>query len=723
MACSPQTPGTSAPSGVPLADGSPALAPRWLRVLLPAAIFAVTFVAFAPALHNGFVEWDDGGNLLRNPHYRGLGLQQLRWAFGTTLLGVYQPLSWLLFGAQFSLFGMRAWAYHLCSLILHALSAVVFFFVAVRLLRSAGSNRHGRSETAVVLGAAVASFVFAIHPLRVETAVWASGQPYALCCLMYLLTVHTYLITHGTNPAKRPAARWTVLSIVCCAAAMMSKGIAVTLPVVLVVLDLYPLRRLGGPTRSWFSPAGLRVAAEKLPFLLLAAATAVVGVKATESSAQMAFLETPARLALAGHGLAFYAAKTLAPVGLSPWYPLPDDFSPADARYLFSGAVVLAVTAALVMARRRCPGALAAWVCYAAGLAPILGLVAHGSQIAADRYSLFSCMGWALLVGGALAWLARRRPTSGRFPLRRACFFASAAGAFALGTLTWRQVPVWRDSVALWEHMVAVMPDRSIAHMNLGCALSDQQQFDRAVEHFQACLDLRPNDADALGNIGNARARQGRLDEALSFFRRALQAAPESARAHYDMGSLLLMTGRLDDAAASFRRALERDADHIPAWNNLAGTYLALGRPDDALHTLREALARAPDDSELRRNLAWILCTTWRADLRDAPEAVRLAQHASAARSDRDPVALNTLAAAYARAGRFDDAVRTARRAIALALEAGRHALADDTRRCLALYQNGRAYSEPRPPPGEGRGSGTAPDAATTPSGRGSSPR
>src|SRR6266511_239438 len=241
-------------------------APRVSRLwrLLPPGLFGLAFLVFLPSLWNGFVDWDDDRNLVQNPHYRGLGWEQLTWMFGGNDTNFYMPLTWLNYGLDYALWRMNPAGYHLTSLILHALSACVFYFVALRLFRTA---RGGEpiSDSALRAGAALAALFFSIHPLRVESVVWATERRDVLSGLFFLLTLYCYVRSHtDANEKSRPS--WVALSLGSFLLSLGAKASAITLPLVLVLIDIYPLRRVAGTWRSWFTPEAKKILWEKLPF-------------------------------------------------------------------------------------------------------------------------------------------------------------------------------------------------------------------------------------------------------------------------------------------------------------------------------------------------------------------------------------------------------------------------------------------------------------------------
>jgi len=434
---------------------------RWLFPLL---IVALSIAAFLPALPHEFLNWDDTKNYVDNPDYRGLGLPQLRWMFTTFHMGHYIPVTWITFGLDYLLWGMNPAGYHLTSILFHAATALAVYFLSVRLLTRALPDTPDRD---LMIGAAVAALLFAIHPLRAESVAWVTERRDVVSGLFYVLTLIAYL--KAVDGAIQARARWYWTSVVLFACALLSKSIVVSLPVVLLALDVYPLRRLGGE-HGWRRPP---VWLEKMPYVLLSIGATVIGFQAlftlgnTRSLAEMGVLY---RTVLSIYGLAFYLWKSAMPIGLSPLYQL--DFT---VTWLHFGAVAtLLVLAAL--GRRRWPAFTVAAVAYLVTLVPVLGVFQNGPQAAADRYTYLACLGWAILLGGLAA-----RPWAGRDVTRAVL----AIWVLAMLPLTWQQVGVWRNSVTLWSHAIALAPNSRAAHFNLGGAHEEAGQYAAAVAEYE----------------------------------------------------------------------------------------------------------------------------------------------------------------------------------------------------------------------------------------------
>src|SRR5881409_1666560 len=570
-----------------------ALIERWGSWLVPVLIALVTLAAFLPTLQNQFVNWDDHENLIDNPHYRGLGRAHLRWMW-TTHMGHWIPLTWMTFGLDYLLWGMNPVGYHLTSLLLHTANAVVFFFVVRRILTRALPSPSERGH-ALAVAAGFAALVFAIHPLRVESVAWVTERRDVLSGLFYLSAILMYLRACERGARGRG---WYWAAVGLFAGALLSKSMVVNLPFVLLILDVYPLRRLGGFVGWWSEPAR-RIYIEKIPFVLLAAAASAIAVMAQSSvhaAASLAQLSLPGRLVVSAYGLGFYLWKMVVPVNLSPLYELHSTMDPVAPPFILSYALVLAITAIVLALRRRVPGLPAAWVAYVVVLLPVLGILQSGPQIAADRYTYLAGLGWASLAGAGLLSTWRRWPP---FVLTGLAVVLLSG----LGTLSWNQVEVWHDSEKLWTHALAIDPKTSMAQFGLGRVRADQGKPAEAIEHYRQALNIKPDYGAAHYNWGVVLGQQGKPAEAIEHYRLAVQMRPNSADAHNNWGALLGQQGRLADAIEHFQQALRLKPDFAEAHNNWGFALAQQGKRAEAIEHYRHALRLDPDNALAQSNL------------------------------------------------------------------------------------------------------------------------
>jgi len=581
-----------------------ALSARWV---IPAGIALVTIVAFLPVLHNQFVSWDDDRNFVENPHFRGLGLEQLRWMWTTFHMGHYVPLSWMTLGFDYELWGMNPTGYHLTNLLLHAASAVVVYFLARTLLALSLPGIANGSRTQLDLAAAFSALAFAVHPLRAESVAWATERRDVLSGFFYFLSILIYVRSRLPAPSGR---RYGVaLALFLCA--LLSKATSMSAPAVLVILNVYPLRRLGGAA-GWRSDSARRVYRELAPFALLAAAAAGLSIVALHPPDQ---LSLGAKLTVSAYSLVFYLWKTIAPLGLAPLYEMPQHVDPGAARFVASEVALVGVALVAWTARRRWPGTTAALALFFVVTLPMLGIVQNGPQIAADRYTYFAAPALAILAGGGLLML-----------IRSSAALAGAAAlaiVLALSALSWQQSAVWHDSESLWSRVLAVDSESSIAHSSLSNVLYGQNRLQEAIEHSARAVAIAPNYPEALNGLGVGLAREGRADDAIAYYERALAIKPAYDDAETNWGVTLAGENDMAGAIEHYRRALAINPDDANAEVNWGNALVRLNRPNEAIEHYEAALRIRGDDADAHHN--WGVALAREGKLAEAIEHFRAA--------------------------------------------------------------------------------------------------
>ncbi len=549
----------------------------------PVVIAIVTVTAFAPALRNGFVDLDDQANFLDNQGFRGFGPARLWWMLTAFHLGHWHPLTWLTLAVDYTLWGLDPAGYHLTSLAWHVANAILLYLLARRLLVRAGVAPP-RVEAAAVLG----TLLWAVHPLRVESVVWVTERRDLVSGCFVLLTLLAYL--------QRPAGP-RPLAVVLAALALLGKASAMVVPALLVVLDVYPLRRLGGPV-GWTTVAARRVWYEKAPFMALAVGGGLLALAAQRSGGALRSLEVVpvgARVGAALYQIGFYLWKSVLPVRLLPVYEYPVDMSALHPLALAGAATAAAVLGAAWLLRQRCPAVAAAAAAYLVALGPTLGLAQSGPQVAADRYTYLAMLGWSVLAGTAL--LASR----GRFvrPL-------AAVVVGTLGVLTALQTTTWRDAATMWTRAVRLAPDNAFAQYRVGDVERLAGNTEGALGRLREAIRLRPYFPEAQSDLAALLAGRGQLDEALAHYREAVRANPRFAFAYTSLGTVLAAAGRTDEAIAAHRQALAIAPDLMEAHANLGSVFDQLGRTDEAVAEYHEALRLRPS-AEVLNNMGVLL--------------------------------------------------------------------------------------------------------------------
>jgi tetratricopeptide (TPR) repeat protein len=460
---------------------------------------------------------------------------------------------------------------------------------------------------------------------------------------------------------------------------------------------------------------------EKLPLFGLAAASCAVTIFAQhEVILSFEKFSLPLRMGNAAISCVAYLGQMFWPSGLAVLYPFTAG-GVGVSGVVLSLVLLAGISTGVFVLRRRCPCFLTGWMWYLIMLAPVIGIVQVGAQARADRYTYLPQIGLYLLLTWAAAdlcagWRHRRVVLGG----------LSTVILVALIFCARTQTSYWRNSESLWTHTLACTSDNFIAHNNLGTALPQKERVDEAIAQYQKALQIKPDYVEAFYNLGNALARKGRVDEAIAQFQKVLEIQPDCVRAHYKLGIALARKGLADKAIVQFRKALEIQPDNAEAHDNLGNALLQKGRVDEAITEYQKALKIKPDYAdahinlgnalfqkggvgeaitqyqraleikpghpEALNNLAWALATFPQASLRNGNKAVELAQQANQLTGGESPMILHTLAAAYAEAGRFSDAIQSAQKANELAQAAGQQNLARQLNGELKLYEAGLPF-------------------------------
>jgi tetratricopeptide (TPR) repeat protein len=503
-----------------------------------AGVALVTLAVFWPILGNGFMPvYDDAPYVLENPAVReGLTWKGVAWAAVSVHSHNWHPLTWLSHMADVSLYELDPWGHHLTSLLLHAATAgmVVLFFGAC-----------GASRTA----AGFAAVFFAVHPLRLESVAWVAERKDVLSGFFALATLLAWI------RARRNRSRAAYFAaLLCFTLGLLSKPMVVSVPVVLVLLDLWPLRRISfqeGPR----SAAWRREAIEIAPFAVLAAAVCVVTVLAqgsTESIIPVGELPMGMRISNACTSIFAYLAKTLWPGKLAVYYPHPlrELATPVGASAL---AGVLAVSAAAALSWKRAPWFAVGWAWYLVMLLPVLGLLQVGRQGMADRYTYLPTLGVLLAATFSVQRFADARPST---PLRLGLAAAALAICAALAVTTRLGIPRWADGELLLRHALAVTGENTVASNGLGAIAGMRKQYDEALKCFRAAVDADPYNGSARENLAGLCLSLGHVEDALREASEGAARDPSNPRFHLIRGGALEKLGRLPEALAEYEEAL-----------------------------------------------------------------------------------------------------------------------------------------------------------------------
>lgn len=511
------------------------------------ALVALILIVYAPVRHYGFVDLDDPQYVSENPFIAGgLTWNGVKWAFTSVYASYWLPVIWLSHMLDVQLFGLNAGAHHVTNVILHAANTVLLFFL---LCRATGAP--GRSAFVAAL--------FAVHPLHVESVVWITERKDVLSTLFLLLTIWVY-VEYARNPSR---GRY-LASLSFFVLGLMSKAMLVTVPFMLLLLDVWPLRRVAldrRPLPPEQRKVLRRLVVEKTPFLALAIVAAVATYltqRLTGAVANTSQIPVTLRLENATVSYMAYIAKMFWPTKLALFYPYPLRLSPVA---VGACALILAAFTGLVLRYwRRYPYLAVGWLWYLGALIPVIGLIQAGDQARADRFTYVPLIGLFVVIAWGACDLVRRTDI----------LAALAAVAVVAATVIGRvQVEYWRTNVGLWEHALQVADESYVARTNLGLALFAQGKVDQSIPEFRAALRIRPDFAEAHNDLGVALANRGDIDGAILAFLNAIQAKPRQAPSHYNVAVLLAKRGDTTAAIGHLQDALQLVPDYADARREL----------------------------------------------------------------------------------------------------------------------------------------------------------
>jgi tetratricopeptide (TPR) repeat protein len=590
----------------------------WRTVVVCTLLVGATIAVYGQALRFDFVAYDDPQYVTEHARVRGgLTAEGLAWAFSGEHLGNWHPLTSLSYMLDAELHGVSSRAFHFTNVVLHVLNTLLLLAVL-------------RSMTGAFYRSALVAALFALHPLHVESVAWVSERKDVLSTFFGFLSMALYVAY-----ARRGGPGRYLLAALLLALSLMAKPMLVTLPVVFLLLDYWPLGRIederaaagdgrvhGAARSRWGSDRMGPLVLEKLPFLALSFAASLVTIM-VQRPASIEAVPVPLRLANALVSYVRYILKAVWPSSLGPLYPHPNlpGGVPWAAWQVAGAAVLLAAVTILAIGARRRPYVLVGWLWYLGTLVPVIGLVQVGPQAMADRYTYVPLIGLFLVAVWGCADLVGERHVSSdsRRLVPRMALAASGLLLAALAARAWDQARHWRSSLALFSHAVEVAPTSAVMHTSLGVVLDRQGETDEAVQHYRRALVLDPQFPAAHTNLGIVLYKHGKVDEALRYYREALRLEPDSAKAHNNLGVALQARDRrgqqdshdvndgLDEAIEHYRRSLEIDPGFAEAHNNLAFALQRLGKLDEAIHHYREALRVLPAVASIHAHLAGAL--------------------------------------------------------------------------------------------------------------------
>jgi tetratricopeptide (TPR) repeat protein len=566
------------------------------------ALLVVVLVLYSRVRHYGFIGYDDPDYVTQNAHVRGgLSWPAVEWAFTTGYAANWIPLTWLSHMLDSELFALQGGAHHLMNVLLHILGSMLLFAALKRM-----TGAHWRSGLVALL--------FAVHPLHVESVAWVTERKDVLSGVFWFLALWLYSLY-----VERRSASLYVLLLAAFVFGLMAKPMVVTLPFVLLLLDVWPLGRF---RKGGFTAGNWRaILLEKVPLLALAVgASAVTYLVQLHGGAVSKLATVPLRFRFGNALISYvvYIVKMFWPSRLAVFYPFT-----AVSLWLSiaAGVALLAVSAAVLRSVRARPYLAVGWFWYLGTLVPVIGLVQVGAQARADRYTYLPMVGILILIAWGLGEVAARRPG-----LKHAACALGAAACLAFSLLTWQQVALWQDDVTLFRHAIEVTDGNYVAYNNLGLALRKQGHLEGAMANYQMALRARPQFADALMNLGEVYTIQNRPQEAVVSLEEAVRLSPADAEMRRNLANALSGTGRKTAAELQYREALRLEPDSPEAHTGLAAVLADQNRGEEAIGEMRQAIRLRPDYADGHYNLAGLLVAAGRMEeaLGEYAEAVRL---------------------------------------------------------------------------------------------------
>ena len=620
----------------------------WYWWLMPLPVL-LTFLVYFPSLNNNFVNWDDPTYVQNNFHIRSLGFASIQWMFTKFLDGNWFPLTLISLALDYHLDGLNPKVYHADNLFLHCLNTVLVFSLSLKFLRLSGKNSGLKGEARQEgwwLGAAfLTALLFGLHPLHVEAVAWATERNELLFALFYFSSLVMYL-DYLSGPDRKTVKYWACFFLFILA--LLSKPMAVTLPLVLLLLDGWPLGR--------FPLERTRIFWEKTPFLIAALLAGWLTVMArAQAKSIMIFQELPvsARVMNAFHSLVFYFEKMILPLNLAAFYPITEKTKAISVENLFWVVLVILSLGVCLYGRRKRPYLLAGILYYLITLTPVLGILQVGFHAAADRYTYLPSLGPFLLFSSvAAAFLSNRRWL----------FFSLTAGlAVGLSFGTIHQSAIWKNSITLWENVVRVTPGSSVlSYTKLGNAYQDAGRFDEAINAYDQAIAMDPLQSIPYDWKGIALYSKGSAEEAVKYFSAAIELDPKDAFPHANLCCAYQKLGKYGDALAEAQKSVQLDPVSALAYNNLGAVYWNLKEPEKSFEAYQKSVSLDPGDPHYVINLANLYFQGGK-----TAEAISVYQHGIAVNPREINFYLN-LGYIYFQTGMFSNALEELKAAVNL---------------------------------------------------------
>jgi tetratricopeptide (TPR) repeat protein len=609
-------------------------------LVISLVVSLLTFLVYLPALENDFVNWDDQYYVYENQNIWTLNGESLKWMLTAYHASNWHPLTWLSHGIDYAVWGLNPMGHHLTSIVLHGLNTFLVVILITQLVSFGRkditdhiriSNFEFRDS---LLAGAVTGLLFGLHPLHVESVAWVSERKDVLYAFFYLLSILAYVRYAGAEAGKRAVPY--VMCLVLFVFSLLSKPMAVSLPVVLLILDVYPFRRLG---KEGIFRGKKKVLIEKVPFFALSIVSSILTVQAQGSAGALRSLELYSlyeRILVGIQALMFYLYKMVWPVDLAPLYPYPSEASLFDIQYLGIVVLVTGITAFCTWQWRKQKVWAAVWAYYVVTLFPVLGIVQVGEQAAADRYTYLSSLGPFLLAGLGAFKITMKTPDkiygflSTMIPV--ACISVILCGLLSIFTI--QQIKTWKDSVTLWNKELNIYPDSThIAYYNRGKAFEDSKNYGKALNDYEKAIELNPRFPDSFINRGTVLEAIGSHEAAIKSYKKAIALVPDAEDVFYNRGISYGSLGQYQRAIQDLTEAITLNPQYTIAYNNRGVFWGITGDYKRSISDLSRAIQFNPQfvEAYYNRGITYMSMKNYQQAIKDLSLAIRMdAKHAKA---------------------------------------------------------------------------------------------
>lgn len=637
-------------------------------------ILMIAFLIFLPSVGNSFA-WDDIRNFIDNTRWQGFSGANIAWMFSTISCDNYFPLTWLSMALDYEIWGLNPAGYHFTNVIIHSINAVIFFLLIKRILSTVFIYKYHLRQ--MNIGAFVAAILFSLHPLRVETVAWVSTRADLLCAFFYMLAVFSYLdMKHYRSTVYfRPNVLLTFCLFV---PALLCRAWAVTLPAILLTLDIYPLKRIDIHLRPMRSLSAILL--EKLPFFILSLAVSVLAFIGKRSDMQsITSYGLLDRTAQAFYGLGFYVYKTILPLNLSPLYLMEGGTAVWSALGISLISAGLAITVLAIVSAYRMPWLATIWFSYVIILSPVLGFFQSGLQIVADRYTYIATIPLFIIAGAGIAWLGVTRDMSGKYRnLWNTTIVLAVATAVLYAGLSIAQLQIWRNCGTLWSHVIKIQPHNFVAYYNRGNYSLSLGDTDGAIRDYGKTIEIFPRYGQAYFNRGKIFIERGSPEKAISDFNYALSINSNSTEAYSNRAKAFKLLGRSSESESDLDAVIRLNPKDYDAWLDRATLKRERNNLVAAVEDYSESIRLDPAriDAYVNRGGTYLMMDDALRAATDFGLVVRL--------SPDSPLGYYGQGLFQEKVGNDAEARKLFDRALELAVKSGNSELRDELRRKLA---------------------------------------